>query len=183
MALEQQLLQKKAAILERWLALTLDSYPADTTNFLKQEKDRFLNPVGHTISLELETLFNELLRAMNPEKLAASLDSIIRIRTVQDFTPSQATAFIFLLKKAVRDELVNEALKPDNLDELSELESRIDNLALIAFDIYMQCRDKVNELKVSEIKAHRDRVCRLLERTIPHYTKAENGLTQKEATE
>ena len=41
MKLENLLLQKKTAILERWYELILESYPSETGLFLKENKDRF----------------------------------------------------------------------------------------------------------------------------------------------
>ena len=164
MVLERLLPQKRAAILERWFQLILETYPADTSGFLKQEKDRFINPVGYTISQEIETLYDELLQKMNSDKLAACLDNIIRIRAVQDFFPSQTVAFIFLLKKAIREELTSEIKENRVFKELLEFEARIDKLVLLAFDIYMKCREKVFEIRLNEAKAERERVLKLLER-------------------
>ena len=165
MVLEHLLPQKRAAILERWFQLILETYPADTSRFLKQEKDRFINPVGYTISQEIEALYDELLQEMNSDKLAACLDNIIRIRAVQDFSPSQTIAFIFLLKKAIREELTSEIKENRVFEELLEFEARIDKLVLLAFDIYMKCREKVFEIRLNEAKAERERVLKLLERT------------------
>ena len=171
--LEHLLSQKRAAILKRWLGLILGTYPADSSRFFKREKDRFVNPVGYTISLEIEALYDELLQGMNRDKLSASLDNIIRIRSVQDFSPSQAIAFVFLLKKAIREELASEIRENQLFEELLRFESRIDQLALLAFDIYMKCREKVYEIRVNEVKAERERVFKLLERTSPRYGKPE----------
>ena len=151
--------------MERWFQLILETYPADTSRFLKQEKDRFINPVGYTISQEIEALYDELLQEMNSDKLAACLDNIIRIRAVQDFSPSQTVAFIFLLKKAIREELTSEIKENRVFEELLEFEARIDKLVLLAFDIYMKCREKVFEIRVNEAKAERERVLKLLDRT------------------
>lgn len=171
--LEHLLSQKRAAILERWFKLILDTYPADSLRFFKQEKDRFANPVGYTISLEIEALYDELLRGMDSDKLSASLDNIIKIRSVQDFSPRQAIAFVFLLKKAVRGELEREIRKNQLFEELLKFESRIDELALLAVDIYMKCREKIYEIRVNEVKAERERVFKLLEKTFPTYDKLE----------
>ena len=98
MKLEELLLQKKSHILKRWLDLILETYPLDAQRFLKHQKDQFLNPVGSTISREIEILFQEAIKGINPERTCASLDGIIRIRAIQDFSPSEAVSFVFLLK-------------------------------------------------------------------------------------
>ena len=162
--LENLLSEKRAAILERWFHLILDTYPADTSRIFKRDKDRFTNPVGYTISQEIITLYDELLHDMNHEKISTCLNNIIRIRSVQDFPPSQAIAFIFLLKKVIREELVGEIEERQALKQLSEFESRIDKLALLALDIYVQCREKVHQIVIGEVKAEREMAMRLLEK-------------------
>jgi len=54
MQLSTLLLQKKAAILGRWLTMIYDSYPPETAIFLRKEKNRFDNPAGYRISEGLE---------------------------------------------------------------------------------------------------------------------------------
>ena len=174
MVLEHLLSQKRAAILERWFQLILETYPADTSRFLKREKDRFINPVGSTISQEMEALYDELLQEMNSVKLADSLDNIIKIRSVQDFSPSQAIAFVFLLKQAIREELEDEIQEQRILDELLAFESHIDKLALLAFDIYVRCREKIHEIRLNEVRAERERAFRLLERINKTYGNPED---------
>lgn len=161
MKLHDLLTRKRSQILNRWLDLVLDNYPADTKRFLKKRKDQFANPVGSTISKEIENLYRELLQGLDPERVSPILDRIIRIRAVQDCSPSRATAFIFLLKKVIREELETELQKSEHSDELSMFESSIDELALLAFDIYMTCREKLYEIRANEMK---NQVYRLLQR-------------------
>jgi len=37
-------------------------------------------------------------------------------------------------------------------EELLNFEQRIDKIALMAFDIYMECREKIYEIKIKEFK-------------------------------
>lgn len=162
MVLEELLAQRKASILEKWFRLISETYPAETSSFLKQGKGRFVNPVGWTTSQEIEALYEELLHGMNFDKLSASLDNIIRIRSVQDFSPSQAVVFVFLLKKAIREELEGKIRENRLFDEWLKFEFRIDKLALLAFDIYMKCREKLYEIEVNRMKAEREIALKLL---------------------
>ena len=164
MVLKHLLSQKRVTMVDRWFQLILDTYPAEGAKIFKQNTDRFVNPVGYTVSREIATIYEELLQGMNPDKLSASLDNVIRIRAVQDFVPSQAIAFIFLLKEAIRGDLESEIRENQLLGELLEFESRIDSLALFALDIYVKCREKVYELRVNEVKAEREMALKLLER-------------------
>lgn len=164
MTLKDLLLQKKALILERWFDLILETYPAETSRSLHREKDRFVNPVGHTISREIEALYGELLADMNVDRLSSSLNDIIKIRSVQDFAPSQAIGFILLLKKAIREVLGSAIQEKPVVKEWLEFQSRIDQVALLAFDIYMNCREKICEIRVNEARTEREAALRLLER-------------------
>ena len=80
------------------------------------------------------------------------LNDFIKVRAIQDFTPSKAMNFIFLLKKVIRDALEKEIRQNQIYDVLLELESKIDDLALFAFDIYVKCREQIYELKTDELK-------------------------------
>jgi hypothetical protein len=159
--------EKKTVILDKWARLILDTYPDTTSKFLQREKDRFVNPVGHTILTETRALYNELLGSMNPQKLASSIDSIIRIRSVQDFCPSEAVGFVFLLKRAVREELKSELSEKQVLGELAEFESRVDKVALMAVDAYVECRNKIDEIQLNEVKARGEMLRKLLEKASP----------------
>jgi hypothetical protein len=87
-----------------------------------------------------------------------------RIRSIQDFPPSQAIGFIFLLKRAIQEVLKSGIQEKPVLEEWLEFQSRIDQLTLLAFDIYMECREKICEIRVNEAKAKREMAFRLLER-------------------
>lgn len=152
MRLESLLVRKRRAIVNDWFNLLVKTYPADSAQFLKREDDPFANPIGSSARTGLEAVFDELLGGMDPKPLSDFLDPIIRIRAVQNFSPSQATGFIFLLKKAIRKNLSKGISTQDLFDEMPEFESRIDELVLLAFDIYMECREKLYQLKEKEVK-------------------------------
>ena len=162
MNIKALLLQKRRPIVARWFDLILEAYPSDTANFLKEEQDRFANPAGYIISRGLETLYDELTRETDSANVITTLDSIIRIRAVQDFNTFQALAFVFLLKKAIREELEGEMERGEVFFEYLSFESRIDALSLFASDIYVKAREEVYRARVREIAAERDRALRIL---------------------
>ena len=161
MNLRALLSEKKAAIVKKRFDLIIDNYPADASNFLKKQKNRFLNPVGYTISQSIESLFDELIQGVDSEKLFPFLNDIIKIKAVQDFSPSKALSFIFLLKQAIRVEIGSDIKKKQISNELTSFEAQIDELALLSFDIYMKCRERIYELKTNET---RNMTFRLLQR-------------------
>ncbi|HAO22436.1 MAG: hypothetical protein BWK80_05575 [Desulfobacteraceae bacterium IS3] len=158
MELRNLLEKRKTEIVRKWFDAVADTYPADTSRFLKSQKDPFANPVGSTTLHGLQSAFEEILSQGNPERIREFLDPIIRIRAVQSFTASHATAFVFYLKHLVKELADKEACKPE---EIFDFWSKLDAVALIAFDIYMTCREKVYEIKASE---QRDRTFRAFHR-------------------
>jgi len=162
--LKDILLQHKEAILERWFCLIMETYPTDLSVLLKKEKDRFVNPVGSTFARGIETLFSEILHEWDDQKLSHPLEDIVKIRCVQDFSPSQGIGFVFLLKRAIQEVLAGKIQEKQILQEWLKFQSKIDQLVLLAFDIYMRCREKIYEIRVNEARAEKDRAFRLLER-------------------
>ena len=152
LSLVEAVAARREAIVQEWLARTLQSYPEHTARFLGREKDRFRNPVGHTLKEALPALFDALLGGMGAAKVAPLLDGIVRIRAVQDFTAAQAVAFVFLLKRVVRGELGNEVQGGLAGEELEALEARIDEMALLAFDLFMTCRERIYQIRADEAK-------------------------------
>lgn len=153
MNLKEHLTEKKADILKIWFDAVVETYPDETSTFLKKQKAQFTNPVGYTLSEGLEHLFDALLRGMLPDTVSRFLDSIIRIRAIQEFTPSEAVSFIFQLKKLIRRELGIEILHQQGIDEeLAAFDSAIDDLALYAFDLYVKCREKIYDIKANEAR-------------------------------
>ena len=162
MALTKLLTEHKDAILQRWLNLITDTYPTEASAFLKG-KDRFSNPVGYTISQETNALYEELLQGrVDSDKTSTSLDGIIRIRAIQDFSPHEAVSFVFLLKKAMIEELGSEIEKEQSFREWLDFEPGIDKLASLAFDKYVECREEICQLRVKEVKADREMALKLL---------------------
>jgi hypothetical protein len=162
------LLQKRATILERWFNLILETYPERTAALIKKDKDRFTNPVGSTISREIETLFDALVSDLDPDRIEASLEAIIKIRSVQDFPASSAVGIVFLLKKvvfeALSDVLSHEGPGGEHGGEWFKLQCRVDDIALRAFDIYSRCREKIAEIRIEQANGEKEIALRMLQR-------------------
>jgi len=151
--IDELLNKKKQAIVNNWVEMILNSYPAEASNFLKLKKNQFSNPIGFTITTNAEKIFDELINKRDFENIKLLLDEIIKIRAVQSFSPSQAVSFLFDLKKAIRDELKVELMEKNISDELINFESFIDQVMLLGFDLYMESREKVFKIRVNEIKS------------------------------
>lgn len=152
MKLEDLLRQKRSAILERWRKLIAETYPAETARFLTTKKDQFANPVGHFIENGTAAVLDAIVGTGDLDGIVEHLDPVVRIRAVQDFKPSEAVGFVFQLKRAVRREAGAEIEAGGLQDELVSFESRVDELAGIAFDTYARCRQQIHEIQIKEIK-------------------------------
>lgn len=157
MDLPTLLRQKREVVLGRWFDLIIDTYPSDTSDFLATQKDRFQNPVGYAISSGIETIYSQVLTGFDAKSLSDALDGIIRIRSVQDFKPSEAVLFVFQLKTAIRETVLGAGgpgseISSNLAGELTGVEARIDEIALVAFDKYTECREKLHEVRNNEIK-------------------------------
>lgn len=144
--------KKKKDIIHHWFEATIQTYAPDTAKFYTGQKDPFANPVGHTTAEAIPHLLDQLLSDLDSNAIKSHLDPIIRIRAAQDFTASQATDFIFKLKDVIRACLPNELKEASRLKELLAFESRIDRLGLMAFDLYMACKEKIYEIAANETR-------------------------------
>ena len=155
------LVSKRAAILSKWFDRIVDTYPEETARFLRKERDPFANPVGRSIRDGMAGIIDRLFKGGEPSEITPFLDEIIRIRAIQDFSPSQALSFIFDLKEIIREELLGENRGVEFLKQLMLLESRIDDLASASFDVYAGCREQLYKIRIKETT---QRVNKLLER-------------------
>jgi hypothetical protein len=153
MSLKNLLSKKKGAIVAKWFDRVLDTYPLEVQGLFREQGDRFANPVGSTIRESLDGLLGELLAKGDFEKIRSLLDGVLRIRAIQNFSPSQAVVFLPLLKGVLKEEIGEEVRQNRLYEEWLELESRIDDCLLLAFDIYMECREKIHRLKTQELRS------------------------------
>ncbi|MBI5325468.1 MAG: RsbRD N-terminal domain-containing protein [Ignavibacteriae bacterium] len=149
----EQLEQRKSQITEKWLKAVIETYPDEAGKFLFENKNQFGNPIGFTFSKRLPDILDELINPTEPLKLNVAIEDIIKIRTVQDFTPSEAVGFLYLLKKVIRKEYHQDEKEPLLFREMLEFESRIDQAVSLAFDIYVELKEKIYEIKAGEVKA------------------------------
>jgi len=165
MDIEQRLLRSRKILLEIWFDLLAGTYPLDTSRMLQKESSQFANPVGHTFKVALGEILEEFLGENSVEAMAPLLDKVIRIRAVQDFSPSGSLAFIFGLKTLVRQVLEAELASGDvRIGELSDFDDRVDGLALFAFDVYTRCRENLFQARMTEVKNRTRRLLNLADK-------------------
>jgi hypothetical protein len=152
MSLKKLLRKKRTPIAAKWFARVSETYPLEVQSLLRREGDRFANPVGSAVQECLDGLVGELAEEGDPEKIRSLLDGVLRIRAVQDFSPSRALVFLPLLKGVLKEEIGEEVRRNGLYEEWLELESRIDDFLLLAFDLYTECREKIYQLRNRELR-------------------------------
>jgi hypothetical protein len=152
MDLATLLKRHREAILEKWLERIIGTYPDAASRFLARQKDQFRNPVGFAITQSIGPIYDQVASGMDSDQLREALDGIIRIRSVQEFTPTEAIGFVFQLKSVIREVMGVHLRAAEDWSDLADLESKIDRVALLAFDKYAECREALHEARRREIE-------------------------------
>lgn len=161
MNLKHLLKEKRSSIIKKWCDVVLATYPEQSQKFLKKQKDTIANPIGSAIFQGLESIYDEFLKNPESDEISLFLDNIIRVRAIQEFSPSQAVSFVFELKEIVREELKAEVGQEGISEELVSFESEIDGLAMRCFEIYTQCRERIFEIRVNEVRTQSARLLKM----------------------
>lgn len=141
----------KGKIVDRWVEYTLSTY--QSSGFFKKERDIFANPVGGNIREALKKLFPLLTKGADTKDLIPPLEQIMKIRSIQEFSPSQAVAPLNAVKHITREILLADKERCHLVPELYDFEFAVDLAVLAAFDIYMQCRERLYQTRIHEIKS------------------------------
>jgi hypothetical protein len=138
-------------IVNRWIEYTLSTY--NSTEFLSKEKNKFANPIGAAVSESLDRLFVVLSTGGDPEEIKAPVDTLMRVRAVQEFTPAQAVAPLNAVKHITREIFAADKERSRFVQELYDFEFAVDLAVLAAFDIYMESRERLYKVRIAEIKS------------------------------
>jgi hypothetical protein len=150
--LGELLQERRDAIAQRWVECALEAYSEEASKLFEAQKDPFANPVGATLRTGTAGILETLLDGGNQEALHRHLAEIIKVRAVQQFPASQAVGFVIRLKDVARSEIGEAAGDPEFAPEWAELDRKIDEIALAAFDVFVECREQVFDLRMSEVK-------------------------------
>lgn len=138
-------------IVNKWVEYTLSTYIS--SGFFIKERDKFANPVGGNIRQALGMLFTLLSTGADSKEFIAPLEQIISIRSVQEFTPSQAVSPLNAVKHITREVFAADKERKHLVAELYDFEFAVDLAMLAAFDIFMQCRERLYKVRINEIKS------------------------------
>ena len=151
MDISEALKNHREKIVNRWVEYTLSTYKSSA--FFLKEKDQFANPVGGNIRQALEKLFVLLAGNADSKEFVAPLEQIMHIRSVQEFTASQAVAPLHAVKHITREVISADKQSCQLVNDLYDFEFAVDLAVLAAFDIYMQCRERLYQVRIREIKS------------------------------
>lgn len=138
-------------IVNKWVEYTLSTY--SSSGFFVRERDSFANPVGGNIRAALNTLFPLLAKGADTREMVAPLEQILAIRSVQEFSPSQAVAPLHAVKHLTREVFAADSERRQLVAELYDFEFAVDLAVLAAFDIYMRYRERLYQVRIAEIKS------------------------------
>lgn len=145
--LEQSLIKKKQQVLKKWQGTAFSSQRITTGG---KPEGRFSDPVSYVVKANTEAMLEWLLEDQGD--LRVPLEEICRLKAVEETRPAEALGFIFALKQIISEELAGDHEIEIGAEELWKLDKRIDEMGLLAFDIYYDCRAKIYELRINEIK-------------------------------
>ncbi len=144
----KQIVDQKDAIAGKWFDLIIKSYPEESYKHLKGGRKQFSNPVGYTIFHESQIILEQLTGDFDKAVLSDSIRNIIKIRAVQDFSASEACRFMFRLKDVIYEVFDKET----SYKFFDEIFNRIDEAALMTFDIYMESKELLYSIKANEVR-------------------------------
>jgi hypothetical protein len=158
MTLKDLLAEKKAIILRRWFERILQDYPPETQAFFRENKSPYSNPIGFTLRKGMEGIIDQILKPASGGEARAILEPVMKVRAVENLPPSQGGKFILPLREVI-SEILREARREDLLgQEWLDLNSRITQLALLGMNLYSECREKVDQLRIRERERRGGRV-------------------------
>jgi hypothetical protein len=164
--LKEILRQNREVVLERWFDRIMDMYHPDVKKRFMAKGNPFANPMGSNVREAIAGIFDGLLAGsdIHAQPMAGHLDKVVRIRAIQEMSAAEAVGYLYHLKMIVRDLAKSKDGYGQTGEELLAIESEIDALALFSFDIYSQCREKLFQIRVYEVKSQVQKILEVMER-------------------
>jgi len=152
MKIEELIGKNFDTILQKWNQSIIDSYPQESGKYLLENKNKFSNPVGYTIENSLKPILEAVKDMSFDEKAKKSLDDIIRIRAVQDFSPSDALGFIKSLRAIIISELSSNIDYSPGKGDFLKLDRIFDEISSFSIDTYVDLRERIFRIKSNETR-------------------------------
>lgn len=143
----------KKEVADKWAEMVFATYPLETAGFLRTRNDPFTNPVAHMTRRAAGVIYDAIAgEEIDRQEVKDAIERFIRLRAVQKFAPGESMAVFSALKPLLREAILPEMLRAGQLDNYLNIESRLDTIILLAFDMYMKARETLAESRIREIK-------------------------------
>lgn len=152
MSLGKKLIGDRKKILKEWYQEVLGSFPKQSHALISSNTDRFANPIGFTLNDAIAEIFSALVGDKSLDEIAPALERIIKLRAIQGGRESAQLGFLLALKRIVRERCGAYSSGFSEVGALLEIEDRMDEILLRAYEIYVRSRELILELQVNEIK-------------------------------
>ena len=167
MSLQEQIRGDRTKILKQILREVLQTYPDQAKPLISVGSDRFANPLGATLSEGVEEIFEVITGDKTLDEIELPLERMFKLKAVQEGKTNLALDFLFSLKSIIRNICNPAGGNPAELQELFEIEERIDQIVMRGLQVFISAREKLLELQVAEIK-HRTYSLRKLSGELSH---------------
>lgn len=152
---------QKETVVNQWIEAVYNTYPLETTGFLRTRKDPFTNPVGDMTHEAAGRLFDAISGDdTDPKTVKQAIERFVRLRAVQKLTPSQAMGVFLLMKPLMREHILPLCSGDKAITAYLNAESRLDSVVLLAFDMYTEARETLAESRITEIRTQYAQVVR-----------------------
>ena len=151
----------KEDILGLWTEAVYATIPFETKGLSGAATDPFANPGADMIREAAGALYGAVAgEETTVAGVKAALERFVKLRAVQQGTPSQVLGAFYLLKPIMRERLLPHCAAPEDLNDYLTAESRLDSLVLLAFDMYTAARETLAESRVREIRDRHAQITR-----------------------
>lgn len=155
----------KKEMASKWTEAVFATYPIETTGFLRTRNDPFTNPVAHMTRQAADAIIDALNgEEVDQDEVKRAVERFIKLRAVQKFSPGQSMAVFYLMKPILRETVLPDMLANGRLQEYLEMESRLDTIALLAFDLYTASRETICEARIKEIRNQHSQLAKWAQR-------------------
>lgn len=139
--------------ISKWFEGLMHSYPEESARFFKDTRDPFSNPVGSALEKGIRALFDVVSADIFDSRAAhEALEPMIRIRALQEFSPSEALGFIPKIKSIIKQDPAVKEQGGAAADSLGRIADNSDKALLTAFDLYMDCKKHVYNLRARQAR-------------------------------
>jgi len=152
--------ENKSIIVDNWFSEIASNFPSETIPFLKKKNKQFSNPMGYNLFQGVESIVDYLTGQKTIDEASSALEEMIKIIAVQNWSAEQSLSFMYDIKKVFINLLGGHIEKQGLLGDWINLESEIDYLTLKAFDLFMQTRERLYDIRANQM---RNRTFRLLQ--------------------